>query len=358
MIRVQGIAIVLLAANLTSFGQGALTNSPRSFAAGSYSQYQRQVMTEEERAVAVRRGPQFIDGLIRGLLDPIPEYAEWLRRGCINTNTNKTSAETLHRFADNYIPFTREHIDGLIKGLDHPDPSVVQEVRNTLTQTFGIWFVEGEDWVYKNEDIRRPRKEAWRKFWRQNRERYGKDLPLVINDLSLDAKIETTNSEQLITITISNAGGVDWRIYTEVAGALEPGKHPEPGEWEWPYTLLVNDHEENPVIPAAYYLTPCVMLPSEHAAPPDRPAHIDRVLIPAGQTYTYTMNATQSFPRVNFLTTTNVIVRYKYGVWNTHTNEPLWRGELRSLPIRVMESKAKAESNQQIHPIAGKPGSG
>jgi hypothetical protein len=77
------------------------------------------------------------------------------------------------------------------------------------------------------------------------------------------------------------------------------------------------------------------MLPSERASLPDRPAHLDRVLIPAGQVYTYTMNAAQAFPRVNLLAATNVIVRYKYGLWNTHTNEPLWRGELRSLPLRA-----------------------
>lgn len=339
-------ALALVMAVFVVSGQGISTNSPRSFAAGSYSQYQRQVMNAEEREAAIKGGTAHIDTLIRDLHQPIPEYAEWLRRGCINANPNKTAAERLHLLADNYIPFSKEHVNGLIKGLDHPDPGVVQEVRNTLTQIFGIWFVEGEDWVYKNEDIRRPRKEAWRKFWRQNRERYGKDLPVVINDLYLDAKFETTNSEQLITITISNVGETDWRIYTEVAGSLEKGKHPEPGEWEWPYTLLVNGHEESPVIPATYDLTPRVMLPSERAALPDRPAHIDRVLIPAGRTYTYTMNAVQSFPRVNFLTTTNVIVQYKYGVWNTHTNEPLWRGELRSRPMRVMESKAKTESKR------------
>jgi hypothetical protein len=221
MMRVLGIVLVLITANLMSSGQDVLSDSPRVLAAGSYSQYQRQVMTEAERAAAVKSGPQLMDGLIHGLLQPIPEYAEWLRRGCINANTNKTSAEILHRLADNYIPFTHDHIDSLIKGLDHPDPSVVQEVRNTLTQIFGIWFVEGEDWVYKNEGIRRPRKEAWRKFWRQNRDRYGKALPLVINDLCLDANLQSTHSGQVIVITISTrnpeSGSGRTRLWSTIA---------------------------------------------------------------------------------------------------------------------------------------------
>lgn len=335
--------IVALPLSLAS-GQETPKDSPIPFTPGSYSRYGRQAMAPDDRDAAIRGGSQYMDVLIEDLLRPIPEFAEWLRRGCINANPNQTSATRLHLLADNYIPFSKEHIDGLIKGLDHPYSVVVWEVQATLVQLFGISF--GAGWVHRDAETRRGPIEAWRKFWRQNRDRYGQGLPLVINDLSLDARLQASGSQVLIVITVSNIGDTDWRIYTEVEGTLDAGKRPESRVWEWPYTLMVNDREEYPVRPASYYITSRLMLPAERAALPDRPAHIERIVIPKGRAYTYAMDATQAFPRVDFAASTNIVVRYKYKLWNTHTNEPLWRGELRSLPIGTINSKTATGSNE------------
>jgi len=291
-------------------------------------------MTTQELAAVRDAGPTYIDRLLNDLHKHIPEYADWLRRGVINENPNKASAQNLHRLADNYIAFTKEHLDLIVKGLDHADPGVVQEINVTLVQTFGIWFVEGEDWVYKSEEIRRPHKEAWRKFWNQNRDRYGKNLPWVINDLSMEAQVVTNGVDKCVEITITNHGETEWRVYTEVAGRLDPNKPREPGGWEGPFSLFTDGREERPIMPAAYFFPPRAMSLAERAALHDRPAHLDRLTIPAGKSYTYVMKLTESFPQLNNRPAyTNLVVRYAYGLYGTHKENAVWRGELRSLPI-------------------------
>lgn len=327
--------------------------SERILAAGSYAQYQRMGIKKEQREAAVQGGEAYISGLVKGLLQPVPEYAEWVKRGSVPSNPNNASAEALRLLADNNFSFTREHIDGLIKGLDHVDATVVRDVQHVLVQVFGIWFTEGEDWVYKSEEVRKPRKDAWKKFWQQNRERYGKGLPLIINDLSLAAKLERKGSDLFIVMTITNHGTTDWTIYTEMAGALAgvAGQSIDPiVPSDWPLTLMSGDREELPVPPAAYATIACADLPSEQKVRPDRPAHVGRVLIPAGQSYAYSMNAAQAFPNVKFASSTNLVLRYKYGLWNTHKDEPLWRGELRAplAPVTVEKAAPLAETGKPL----------
>lgn len=338
MKRLSAVMLVFFFAILFFSGNAFAADMPvPRFIPGSYVQYQRNLMTEEELQAVKKGGREYIAQLIKELQQPVPEYPEWLRRGVINMNPNNTAAKMLHRLADNYIPFTKEEIDGIIVGLDHPDPGVVWKIRTALTQTFGIWFVEGEDWIYKSEDIRLPHKAAWKKFWKQNRDRHGQNLPLIINDLSLDACFVELDSQQCLRITIANHGGTDWKIYTEVSGKLEREKQTEHNGWEYTYTLFINGREEHPILPAAYNQSCRERSNAEMSNLPDRPAHIERVLIPAGKSYAYTMNISQSFPRLSQeKINSGFVVRYAYGMYGTHKGEPLWRGELRSVPLATI----------------------
>lgn len=268
----------------------------------------------------------------------IPEYPEWLRRGVINENPNLTSAMTLHRLADNDIPFSKEQTDGIILGLAHRDPIVVENLRQTLTQVFGVWFVdERNQYFYKSEDVRRSYGAAWRKFWKQNRNRYGRNLPLIVNDLSLDVYAVGSGSTAALEVEIVNYGDCDWRVFVEAPGIR--GKDESPLQWQpyWPLSILTGEREEYPVLPAAYYLPPRPLTPAKRAALSDRKAHVETITIPAGKRYRYTMKLAEAFPKLH-LGEEKIVVKYCHTQVNSK-EVPVWRGELRSVPIALEPRK-------------------
>jgi hypothetical protein len=324
--------------NLCWAAEESVPSTSARFIPDIYIQYQRSGMTTQELVSVRNADSNYINKLLEDLHKYIPEYAGWLQRGVINENPNLTSAHMLQLLADNSVPFTKEQIDLIVTGLDHADSGVIKQIETTLVQLFGISFIEGENnWPYKSEEIRQPYTETWKKFWKQNRDRYCKGLPWVLNDLSLTAQIVTNGTDRYVAITITNIGETDWRVYTEVVGRLTPGKPPEHGLPEWPFSIFVDGHEEHPVIPTAYnwYYSPHVIGLLENQTN-GRPAHLDRITLPSAKSYTYVLKLAEAFPQLNNRPAyTNLIVRYQYGLYGTHKDEPVWRGELRSQPIPV-----------------------
>ena len=136
-------------------------------------------------------GPAYIDNLVQDLHKHIP------RGGVIHDNPNMRRAFRLGRLADNDIHFSKEQIDGIVSALDNPDPTVAEILESALTQVFGISFVNdkyGFAQFHTSEKVRSVYRAAWQKFWKQNRDRYGRNLPLIINDLSLDAQCHRVRS--------------------------------------------------------------------------------------------------------------------------------------------------------------------
>lgn len=301
-----------------------------------YVNYQRLGMTAQDLQFVSNATPAEIDKLLVELHKLVPPDSDWFKYGAVDANPNKTSARKLYLLADNGVRFSKEQIDVLLRGLDNPEAGVVQDVRTAMVQIFGISFVKGEDWIYKPEEIRRPYKEAWKKFWRQNRDRYGQNLPLVINDLCINAQMLTNSGSPSVAITITNYGDADWKIHAEVSGHLT-GKPDEIELPIWPITLYIDGRGEAPIIPAAYSArwNPRRLTQSEFANLPDRPVHLDRVTIHAGESYFYVMKLGEAFPQLNNPRYTNLVVRYSYGLYGNNKDEPVWRGELRSQSISI-----------------------
>jgi hypothetical protein len=314
----------------------AASNRQERFIRGMYVRYQRFIMLKTDLKAARDGGPSYIDHLLRDLQKHIPEYSEWLRRGVINENPNLTSAMTLHRLADNDIPFRKEQIDGIILGLVHPDPGVVENLQTTLTQVFGVSFIdERYDHFYRSEEVRSGYRAAWQKFWKQNRDRYGQGLPLIVNDLSLDAHAVGSGAAMALEIETNNYGDRDWRVFVEAPGKRGRDESPPPdGGQDWPLSILIGEREERPIFPAGYYLTPRPLTPAEQAALPDRAAHVETVTIPARKRYRYTMNLAEAFPKLPLGGDAKVVVKYCH-TYVIRKDDHVWRGELRSLPITL-----------------------
>ncbi|MGA3178765.1 MAG: hypothetical protein ABSF38_00325 [Verrucomicrobiota bacterium] len=340
--KLQPIIALLVLSGCSIVGaQEISSNSPPRFIPGSYSGYVQIGMNAQEWETFHKAGSNYVDNLLKDL--PAHFY----------------NAYTLHQLGDNGVTFSREQVDLLFENLVHPGQTNVvdqqwaeEQIRETVCNIFGISFFEGENnWPTKPEEIRRPYTETWEKFWLQNRARYGKELPLVINDLSLAAKMVANDNDEGVEITIHNHGSVDWKFFTEVAGRIQSkeAQNPNTGgsDYHWPgFSIYADGHEERPEIPAAYY--GFYMGPHDSMPSPDsgRPVHLDRIMIPQGQSYVYTMKLKEAFPQLSDRHYKNLVVRYQYGLYGTHKDDAVWRGELRSMPINLKSLPWSAEGGR------------
>ena len=315
----------------TSGAQPISSNAPSRFIPGLYSSYLKWTMNAQELQAFHKAGSNYVDKLLTELpLKPINAY-------------------TLHQIGDNGIKFSKEQIDLLVANLvrspwpAESDKLVAEEqIRETLCNIFGIrFFVDGEGNGGGNhpEEFRRPYNETWQKFWLQNRGRYGSELPLVINDLSLAAKLLTNGVDEGVEITIHNHGTKDTKFFTEAPGRIRPSDAQNPNldglDYHWPgFTIYADGAEVRPEIPAAYYRF--FEGPQDFSMPsPDsgRAAHLELITIPQGQSYVYTMKFKEAFPQLTNRAYTNLVVRYQYHLYGIHKDDSVWRGELHSLPI-------------------------
>jgi hypothetical protein len=330
-VRTSAAAGVVLLWLFICGAQEISSNSPPRFIPGSYSRYGQIGMNAQEWETFHNAGSNYVDNLLKEL--PAKFYNSY----------------TLHQLGDNGVTFSREQVDLLFENLVHPgqtnvgeQPWAEEQIKETVCNIFGIIFSDGaNNWPFRPEEIRRPYTETWEKFWVQNRAGYGKGLPLVINDLSLAAKMVTNDSHECVEITIHNHGFVDWKFFTEVAGRIQSKEAQNPNntesDYHWPgFSIYADGHEERPEIPAAYYRF--YMGPHDMTMPsPDsgRPVHLDRITIPQGQSYVYAMKLNEAFPQLSDRHYTNLVVRYQYGLFGTHKDDAVWRGELRSMPINL-----------------------
>ncbi|MFB3896166.1 MAG: hypothetical protein ACE14V_07685 [bacterium] len=294
-----------------------------------FIEVQKRPLSKEEIAKMQEADPHYIDTIVSNLGKNIDGLG----------SPNFDNAETLARLAQSDIKFSREQIDLIVAGLNHPDPLVVWQVEGALKHIFGICFRDEVGGVYKMHVIRKPLIEVWEKFWKQNRIQYGENLPLIINGLSLDAQYINHNSIKYLKLTFNNHGENDLILYSEVSGRINNNvSTPYMFSEDWPLSLLIGDKIIHPLIPMVYHPSCRVLTSTERNAIPDRAVHLEKITIPAGKTYMYLMNIADAFPDLNLSrNTTILIVRYGYGLYFTHKNEGVWRGELRSLPIVIKE---------------------
>jgi hypothetical protein len=328
------IPLLVLSGYCIVGAQDISSNGPPRFIPGSYSHYTKMGMSAQGLENLHNAGSNYVDNLLKEL--PL----------------RFNNSLTLHQLGDNGVIFSREQVDLLFENFVHPGQTNIgeqqwaqEQIRETVCNIFGIMFSDGaNNWPFKSEEIRRPYLETWAKFWVQNRARYGKELPLVINDLSLAAKMVTNDNDGCVEITVHNHGIVDWKFFTEVAGRIQSkeAQNPNTGtDYHWPgFSIYADGHEERPEIPAAYY--GFYMGPHDMTMPsPDsgRPVHLDRITIPQGRSYVYTMKLKEAFPQLSDRHYTNLVVRYQYGFYGTHKDDAVWRGELRSMPINLKSLK-------------------
>jgi hypothetical protein len=331
----------------------AITNED-TFAPSTYIRYQKYPLPADQLDKALAGGTKYVDRLLDTIEAPMPDEGLWVRkssllagstgitdavRGRLVANERHYSerifsAETLKRLVDHDVHFTTGQVDRIVRALDHGDPSVVQGLHDALVQTFGIWFVEGAQWVYKPESVRRKYKDAWRKFWNQNRLRYGKNLPLIVNDLCLETTPIRTNAVICLQVVITNYGTNDWDLITEVPGAMKMESPFRQEEWQRVFVLIVDGKNLYPAEPLSYVvsMSPHPFSPAQMRSLPDRAVHLQSVRIPSGQRYTYLLNLSEAFPKTNLLHQDIVL---SYRTWETDIRRPLWRGELRSNAVRL-----------------------
>jgi hypothetical protein len=326
----------------------------KTFVSGAYVRYQNRLKPDDKLAEAAAGGTAYVDGLLDTIEAPMPDADLWLRKAAVYANpaaitqpvmdrlvangkhhsAQYANGENLKQLVDQGFHFTPDQIDRMLRGFDHPDPGVVQQLHNALVQTFGVWFVEGEQWVYKPENVRKKYKAAWRNFWSQNRDRYGRNLPLIINDLSLDATPVRTNGAICLQVVITNHGTNDWDILTEVPGSADTPSRLTPGSWQNIYTLMMGETRVDASSPKAYVIasSPTAPSPEKLLSTPDRPVHLERITIPAGTKHNYLFDLSKAFPQLD-LHQKEVVLRYSMPQHNTPPD--IWRGELRSVPVKL-----------------------
>ncbi|MFA5339936.1 MAG: hypothetical protein WC317_07320 [Candidatus Omnitrophota bacterium] len=284
---------------------------------------------------------KYIDYLIEGLSKDIPEYEDWIKKGCINGNANSVCSEVLRRLSVYKVPFGSDQIEKMIKALNHPDHSVNYNIMYVLNKNFGILFVGGIDnnnlW-YKSKEARVPGNKAWEKFWQENKSRYGKNLPLIINGLELQAKFKTDKS---IEIVIKNYDDKNINIFMEAPGKIE-GKNPNHlQEWLGVIGIIVDGNRKSPIVPRNYIHSCSIRVginQGEFSAPlaPDRPVHIEKITIAPGNSYDYVMNLDEAYPDTEFK---GKKLRVEYKAITYHADplakifrdEKIWEGELQSI---------------------------
>ena len=344
---------------LPLFALSSLAGDPTSavqeaFVPGAYSSFQKTPLPNDKLAEATAGGTNYVNGLLDTIEAPMPDQDLWLRKAAVNANpatitqpvmdrlvanekhhsAQHFGAGTLKQLVDAGTRFTPDQIDRMLRDFDHPDPGVVQGLHDALVQTFGVWFVEGAQWVYKPENVRRRYKAAWRNFWSQNRDRYGSNLPLIINDLCLEARPGMTNGAICLQVVFTNHGTNDWDILAEVPGAVETPRHLTPGSWQNIYTLMMGETWVDPIIPKPYIIagSPTKIAPEKLQSMPDRPVHLERVSIPAGTKYSYLFDLSKAFPQLD-LHQKEVVLSYRMPQHNALPS--IWRGELRSNPVKL-----------------------
>ena len=325
-----------------------------TFAPSTYVRYQKYPLPADKLAEALAGGTSYLDRLLDTIEAPMPDEDLWLRKSALLAGSTGITdavrerlvanekhyserifgAETLERLVDHDVHFTAGQVDRIVRDIDHADPSVVQGLHDALVQTFGIWFVEGEQWVYKPESVRKKYKDAWRTFWNQNRERYGKNLPLIVNDLCLETTPTRTNAAVCLQVVITNYGTNDWDLITEVPGAMKMESPVRLEEWRRVFVLIVDGKTLYPVEPLSYVvsMSPHPFTPAQMRSLPDRAVHLQSVRIRSGQRYSYLLNLSEAFPKTN-LRHQDIVLSYR--TWETNIRRPLWRGELRSNATRL-----------------------
>lgn len=284
---------------------------------------------------------QYIDDLIEGLCKNVPEYSDWLKKGCVNANPNWMCSEVLRCLSSYGITFDARHIDKMIETLNHPHGTVAYNVQYVLNVIFGILFPgRGENnWIYQSEEVRLPHIKAWKKFWEQNRARYGSGSPLIINDLELQAQYEVINRPYLV-ITMINHGDTAWDAFVEAPGEFDDKNLSHYGSWNWMsvFAVLADGDIKTPIVPRQYIHPARILSEDEWAKRPDRIVHIEKITLAAGGSYTYTMDLNQAFPNTEFKTG-NICVRYRTTSYDADQkvldDSKVWQGELRSEIITI-----------------------
>ena len=107
----------------------------------------------------------------------------------------------------------------------------------------------------------------------------------------------------------------------------------------WPLSILIGKRTAEPILPAAYrFPSPILRLGPQPAVLPDRVAHLETVTIPAGKSYRYTMKLAEAFPKLHLGGDVKIVVQYSH-TYVVRKDDPVWRGELRSLPIALEQRK-------------------
>ena len=247
---------------------------------------------------------QYIDDLLKVLNKIVPEYPELFKKGIMNDHDSWICSEVLKRLSEYGVLFDARHIDKIIEALPHLHNIVIGNADYVLNRIFVILFWGTEPtWADKPAEVRLPHIKAWEKFWGQNKNRYGSGLPLIINDLELQAQYTETNGRQLI-LTIINHGDISWDIFVEAAGDLDEKNPSHCPKWMGVFDVLDGENRMSPTQPHKYMITPASANPKEEynfwEKTPDRKDHIEKKTILPGGSYRYVMDLAQAYPHNEF----------------------------------------------------------
>jgi hypothetical protein len=244
------------------------------------------------------------DAILSGLKTEVPQYQKWIETGSVPLNPISAAAEAAVKISAYNIKLPPEVIDELIRLLTHPDNTVQDYARIALDQTtknsFFLWK-QNED-VFKpgyplpqipnskKEIAKKMLQEAWKVWWKENKENYVKEKAYIINGLTMKA---SWNTKTKMNIALKNISKRSIKLLVEKDGLPKNEQRNIP-QWIPTLSLFMGNKRTYQLEPKSFDLTEFGVSQSNTT----RLAHVEWQILNPGESYEYSFDFIEMFRNV------------------------------------------------------------